>query len=184
MWIYLLASTEWLNRRFKVSLQHCYIDEQTQIFFANLDQILLNQLRILSDPNLYYFYLESWYVGAAPVAQHKVYLGDLMILWQSSPTWLNQQAEVILLLDGWSRGRKGIWENKKGLYLISLSGSALSGANSALAWDLVGKKFIKFTSPTVFGALKSLNEKVPLRPPKKDLSIPKSVGDLLIYLGI
>ena len=158
---------------------HPIVDQETQKFFEHLDQILLNTSRILNHPQLYFFQLPTWFVGAAPVGKYTVYLGDLLILWQSSSIWLYHQEQVTLLLDGWSRGRKGIWQNKKGIRLVNVAGSALSGANSALGWDIAEQCWIKFSSPTVFGAVKSLREQITLRPLKSPMMSPKTVEELL-----
>lgn len=148
-------------------------------FFENLDVIQQHRDRILNDATLYYFHLEPWYVGASPVGKTTAYLGDLLILWETSPAWFNRLPEITWLLDGFSRGRRQQRNNPIGLRLVHVAGSALSGANSALAWDEAEQCLIKFTAPTVFGTLKSLREHVPHRPPQVIEGIPQTVDALL-----
>lgn len=157
-------------------------DQQDIQFFKNLDLILKHQPQILRDPTLYYFRTERWSVGAAPVGSLKVYLGDLISLWQNQAIWFNRQAEITELIDGTSRGRKKLRENPKGLRVVNVAGSALSGSNSALAWDEAEQCLLKFVSPSVFALYATLKTHM-LNRPSKDLAKPLlTVDDLLAYL--
>lgn len=161
----------------------CVTDYQQEIqFFQNLKVILKHQNQILSKPNLYYFHLPSWYVGAAPVGKLTVYLGDLLMLWQNEAIWLNRQVEVTELTDGHSKGRKKLRANLQGLRVINVSGSALSGSNSALAWDEATQCLIKFISPSVFALYASAQQQQVSRPAKGDLQAVSDVDELLTYL--
>lgn len=166
----------------KQTYQPNFFYPELVLFFENLDLIYQHRITILNDSTLYYFHLDPWYVGAAPVGQTTAYLGDLLTLWETSPAWFNRLPEITLLVDGHSRGRKQQRANPQGLRLVHVAGSALSGSNSALAWDESAKCLIKFTAPTVFGTLKSLRDHAVHRPPQVAEHVPQTVEALLLRL--
>lgn len=157
------------------------LEQQNLQFIHHLDEIYQHETQILADPHLYYFHLESWYVGASPVGRYDAYLGDLLTLWQTDHFWLNTQPKVTHLIEGWSNGRKESRSNPQGLRVFNVAGSALSGTNSALAWEQHTQEFIKFTAPSVFGTLRSLKNHAELRPFKKyeATDIPRRLEALL-----
>ena len=153
-------------------------------FFQHLDLVLQHQKLILSQPEFYYFHLAPWYIGATPIGQKQLYLGDLIYFWEKNPIWFNRQPEVVELIDGWSRGRKKLRPNTQGIRVVQCTGSALSGANSALGWDEATKTLIKFSSPSVFALLKQLDDLKLIRPqrPLMQYQVITSVDDLIQQL--
>lgn len=160
-------------------ISECY--PQEHVLMQHLDLIYHHLNTILNTPKFYYMQLPHVYFGATPIGKRKVYLGDVLQLWQNSTLWHYTALEVVELSEGWSRGAKKNRANPCGMYILNCVGSALSGSNSALAWDRQQKCLLKIMLPTVGGVFKALEAIKPQRAPNPstDEAIPK---DILILI--
>lgn len=159
---------------------------QEVLLLSHLDLCYNNLQRILTDPKLYYITLPSVFFGASPIGKRTVYLGDLLQLWRSGSPWFYQTDSVIHLTEGWSRGAKKQRPTPQGVYVLQCTGSALSGANSSLVWDIEEKTLLKIMLPSMFSLLTALQHVVLNRPMsvsiEKGESVLGSIAELIHYL--
>ena len=160
--------------------------EQEIVLVQNLESIYKHLKLILNHPDFYYIELPHIYFGASPIGKRKVYLGDILQLWQRSAHWYNRQHTRLELVDGWSRGRKTECSNAQGFYVLNSVGSALSGSNNTLAWDFAQQKMIRVMLPSMFVLLKDLEGISSYRPVKPVSEFKSDVGinDLIQHLHI
>lgn len=90
----------------------------TQLF-SNLNLILINQDKILSNEKFSHIYIPGMFVGGLYVGMHQLSLGDMLKLWENTE---------------WKTGVK---------YYFSIIGSPLSGRNTAQWYNSDTKKFEK-----------------------------------------
>lgn len=137
---------------------------QELLLFSHLDLCYNNLERILSEPKFYYIQFQHIFFGASPIGKRTVYLGDLLQLWINGSIWFYHADIVVHLTEGWSRGAKKQRAIPKGVYVLHCTGSALSGINSSLVWDIEQQQLLKIMLPSMFGLLTAL-EQVALKRP-------------------
>lgn len=75
--------------------------------FNNLELILANYDKIISCDKYYNIQMPSCYIGGTIIGKYKMYLGDVLTIWQNT-----------------------LWHTDT-KYFLSISGSSLSGSNTA-----------------------------------------------------
>lgn len=91
--------------------------ESISKLFCNLNLVLSNQGKILSNEKFSNIYIPGMYVGGLYVGMHRLFLGDMLKLWKNTE---------------WKTGAK---------YYFSIIGSPLSGNNTAHWYNLDTKQF-------------------------------------------
>ena len=141
-------------------------NEHLAVFFAKIDDIMAKQTLILNNEKLFNFHDDAWSIFAV-MKQHKICLGQLVLLWQNK-TWLNQEP-IEYYPNGYNQPAQ-YKENHKGIYMFRSGGSPFSGIGITSAWFADHTKAVRFEQDhTLFAAYREVAERYPYQPKLTDL---------------
>lgn len=102
--------------------------------FSNLDFYKENYLNIINSSESYFTEVEGAFVDLFPFRKQNLFLGDLLQLWFSEK-W-SDQTKKLLEIEEYLAANDVKRNVKQQVYIYSIKGNAVSGANKSQAWSL------------------------------------------------